>query len=63
MSAPPPAPAPVPPEPTLTRQVVIKPDGRRIAFYHFEPADAEPPPASPPEGSRHVGAALESAAG
>ncbi|MCS7079364.1 MAG: hypothetical protein NZ585_04840 [Chloracidobacterium sp.] len=54
----------VPPEPTLTRRVVTKPDGRRLIFYDFEPADANQPPASPPgESARHVGTSVEPAAG
>ncbi|OYT72627.1 MAG: hypothetical protein CFK52_04210 [Chloracidobacterium sp. CP2_5A] len=58
------SPPPIPPEPTLIRRVIVKPDGRRLTFYDFEPADADAPPApAPEEAPRHVGTPLESAAG
>ena len=56
--------ASIPPEPTMTRQVIIKPDGRRLIFYTFaqptETADAVRPS---DQTVPNVGNSLESTAG
>ncbi len=53
-----------PPEPTMTRQVITKPDGRRLIFYTFtQPTETSDAARLPDEMTPDVGTSLESAAG
>ncbi|WP_058865999.1 hypothetical protein [Chloracidobacterium thermophilum] len=54
----------IPPEPTMTRQVIIKPDGRRLMFYTFvQPTETADAARRPDEMTPDVGASLEPSAG
>jgi hypothetical protein len=54
----------IPPEPTMTRQVIIKPDGRRLIFYTFaQPTETADSVRPPDEMTPDVGASLDPPAG
>ncbi len=54
----------IPPEPTMTRQVITKPDGRRLIFYTFtQPTETADAAQRPDEMTPDVGASLEPSAG
>ncbi len=54
----------IPPEPTMTRQVITKPDGRRLIFYTFAlPTETADAVRLPDEMTPDVGTSLEPSAG